>query len=218
MDENESPAKTGTEDCRSSTGISASDDRPAYEDRNSSEDRLWRKAYWLVHSYLDQQAVCEQCKVELASMPPVTWQDAYYNLAGHGDPFSERVQSSNISDQTYRIAVNIDDEIARMTAEIRREPEQRLKKAQANVDVMDTVFVMLRILESEKEYRDTYTFADQFCRKGLRLTEVKDHNGRRMSRYAANREKKKVVQQIVEELKRRDAARKQHRERSISDG
>lgn len=50
MDENESPAKTGTEDClledcHSSTGISASDDRPAYEDRNSSEDRLWRKAY-----------------------------------------------------------------------------------------------------------------------------------------------------------------------------
>lgn len=169
-----------------------------------AEDKRFRnKAYWLVHSYLDQVALCEQCKEELASLPVLTSGDAYASLAGGASQFSERVQTSGTSDPTCRIALNIDREVARMNWEIRKEPTRRLKEATENVSVLEAVFEKLRILENLAGYRETSAFAEQFCKGGRRITEIKDRSGRRMSRYQANQEKEKVVQLIMEELKYR---------------
>lgn len=172
-------------------------------DRSEGNDRRLRnKAYWLVHSYLDQHAVCEQCREELASLPIITWQDACVKLCG-GDPFSERVQTSNISDQTCKIALNVEDEIARMNWDIRKEPTRKLKAATENVSVLEAVFEKVKVLESLDEYKETGAFVEQFCREGRRITEIKSRSGWRMSRYQANQEKDKVVRLIVEELKYR---------------
>lgn len=169
-----------------------------------AEQRLHRKAYWLVHAYLEQKEVCEQCRKELESLPKITWQDAVDSLIGGGSQFTERVQTSNISDPTAKAALNVEQEMVRMEREMRAEFEKPLREAEYNVSVLESVFTRVELLSKvDAGYRDTFAFVLQFCKQNIPLEQVNDHAGKRMSRYRAKSEMMKVVDFIAEELMRR---------------
>ena len=158
----------------------------------------------IVFGYQHNLRRCAELREELDNLPLYTWLDAFEVLSGHGAPDSERVQTSNIPDPTFKITANIDRKLASMNRDLVREVEDELRRAISAVDVMDTVLIRLELLKHEQDYRNTIHVARQICIEGRKAEAIKDRDGWRMRKKTVCEEVKKIVRLTAEELMRRE--------------
>lgn len=195
--EAESPPSVDKDSILAEVGMPAEIDAP---DKDDIPDFILLRAENIIFGYRHNLRRCSELREELDNLQLYTWQDAFEVLSGHGAQDSERVQTSNTPDPTFKIAANIDKKLYNMNRGLVREIEDELHRATSAVAVMDTVLIRLELLKHDPDYRNTAFVAQQICLEERKPEEIKDQNGWRMRRKAVCEELEKITRLTAEEL------------------
>lgn len=120
-------------------------------DQNNAEDqdaleeqRLRRKARWLLKNFrklLEQKHKQEE---EIRKVPLFTRDDALYKLSGMAaHQQGERVQTSNISNAPLTAAMNVDETLERMNKEVREEVSKGYDRLCERITLVNTMLLTL---------------------------------------------------------------------------
>ncbi|MCD8013333.1 MAG: hypothetical protein LUG99_09185 [Lachnospiraceae bacterium] len=159
------------------------------------------RASAIAHGYLHWKELAEQYRREADHLPEITWADAYTALSGGGG-CQERVQTSNLSDLTCRIAISIDEQIEQMKREMREELQSSLEEAKSNVSLFESAMTWaLLLMETEpKEYGDTYSVAQQVFIRGVHENKARGADGRKLSEYKSKQETEKFIDLLAQRI------------------